>query len=170
MSKGPSTFGDEEPVKPPELFQSILDREQFEKERAGATSSKWTDDNVPDEKGVHRVAQPRAEAYRSKDERRSDPAQVLADVTGGGGGGGEADSRKPWKYGREIASHAEGVDWARRRRLVSPAGEVPSGESLGAGAATKTEPRKTLTADGLGDHSDDLFGWLTKNPVGSSDQ
>jgi predicted ABC-type ATPase len=34
-------------------------------------------------------------------------------------------------------------------------------------AATRAEVKRTLAADGLGDHADDLFGWLTKTGGGS---
>lgn len=57
-----------------------------------------------DENGVHSLAKPAGEAYKSESERQRDPASVLEDFARNRRTAGKG---VPWKPGRELASHSE---------------------------------------------------------------
>jgi hypothetical protein len=67
------------------------------------------------EDGVHRLAKPINERYKSEDERRKDPARVLAGVVSAGD---DSNAKKRWKYGRELASPSSLVAWAHTNDAV----------------------------------------------------
>lgn len=72
-----------------------------------------------DENGVHSLAKPIGEAYKSEDERQRDPAQILRSLVRRGV---EADPGQRRKSGRAIASHSDLVAWAHRQgAMLDPA-------------------------------------------------
>lgn len=107
-AEGLTFEGDALPASSDSLFNGAEEGETL-MARAPVMMSKASED------GIHPLAKPINERYKTDDERRKDPARVLAGVASQGG---SADARKRWKPGRELASASSLLAWADEHELV----------------------------------------------------
>lgn len=124
-----------------------------------------------DNRGVHALAKPVGELYKSEDERHRDPAGVLASLVSSRD---EADAGQRWKPGREIAGASRFVGWAHEhgcvidlRTFAPPANASAGGEHI-VYADERTRRIVKLTKPGLlGAQAADAGAYMQRMALGN---